>query len=74
MLAMPLFAASDTPYYPQSHVTTIVKADERSGHLVRSATVKPTVIMPRNPDAPEPAAEAHRHPSQQPSTPPNLLQ
>ena len=59
---MPLFAASDTPYYQQSHVTTIVKADERSGHLVRSATVKPTVIMPRNPEAPEPAAEASSAP------------
>lgn len=44
---MPLFAASDGQVYTPNRVTTIVKADEKTGHLVRSVTVKPAVISAR---------------------------
>lgn len=39
MMVMPVFAASD-------RVTTVVRVDEKTGHLVRSATVKPIAVLP----------------------------
>jgi hypothetical protein len=52
ILAMPVFAASD-------RVTTVVRADEKTGHLVRSAVVKPVEISPAPAGIPAPVpAEA----------------
>ena len=52
---MPLFAASDGTFYAPNllttRVTTVVKADEKTGHLVRSAIVKPRAVLPQTPDA-----------------------
>ena len=48
---MPIFAASDGQSYAPSRVTTVVQADEKTGHLVRSAIVKPIAIVAQAPDA-----------------------
>jgi soluble lytic murein transglycosylase-like protein len=50
MMAMPLFAASDGQFYAPSRVTTVVQADEKTGHLVRSVTVKPRAVSPKAQD------------------------
>jgi hypothetical protein len=47
IVAMPVFAASD-------RVTTVVRADEKTGHLVRSAVVKPVEISPAPAGIPAP--------------------
>jgi soluble lytic murein transglycosylase-like protein len=55
MMAMPLFAASDGTFYAPggvtTRVTTVVKADEKTGHLVRSAVVTPRAVLAQTPDA-----------------------
>jgi len=43
---MPVFAAPDGPIHSATRVTTIVRADEKTGHLVRSVIVRPTVVSP----------------------------
>jgi len=48
---MPLFAASDGTFYAPSRVTTVVKADEKTGRLVRSTIMKPRAVMAQTPDA-----------------------
>lgn len=46
---MPAFAASAVSSPAPSRVTTVVRADDRSGHLVRSVEVKPVVVAPPTP-------------------------
>jgi soluble lytic murein transglycosylase-like protein len=57
MLAMPVFAASDVPLRAPS-VTTVVRADEKTGHLVRSVVVKPAAATA------EPSDPALKDPSE----------
>jgi soluble lytic murein transglycosylase-like protein len=52
MMAMPIFAASDGQFQVPSRVTTVVQADEKTGHLVRSAIVKPRAVLAQAPAAP----------------------
>lgn len=49
MVAMPAFAASAVSRPSPSRVTTVVRADDRSGHLVRSVEAKPSVVAPLTP-------------------------
>lgn len=48
---MPVLAASDGQSFVPLRVTTVVQADEKTGHLVRSVTVKPRAVSPKVPDA-----------------------
>jgi soluble lytic murein transglycosylase-like protein len=60
MAAMPLCAASDGPASTSARVTTIVHADEKSGHLVRGVIVRPVAVpsvVPGEPESPTPAAD-----------------
>jgi soluble lytic murein transglycosylase-like protein len=52
----PLFGADDAA----SRTTLVVKADNKTGRLVRSVVVAPKAINPESPDQPEPVqAESH---------------
>jgi len=51
MMAMPIFAASDGQFYAPGRVTTVVQADEKTGRLVRSVSVKPRAVVAQAPDA-----------------------
>jgi soluble lytic murein transglycosylase-like protein len=44
MLAVPAFAASPGTV-PQGHMTTVVRADTRTGRLIRSIVVQPRIAM-----------------------------
>ena len=48
---MPAFAASTVSPAAHSRVTTVVRADDRSGHLVRMVEVKPAIVAPLKPVA-----------------------
>jgi soluble lytic murein transglycosylase-like protein len=46
MVVMPVLAASDGQFQAPNRVTTVVRVDEKTGHLVRGVIVKPRTISP----------------------------